>query len=177
MLDLTLHGSDLKKIEVDKILRVIGWRNDIVHKRGQLPPELPSDTLEKHLGAVLNLIGILARRRESTEAEPELAPIRETLWKMGDIIPPSIWLRASHHIRMDIKFIQGKNAATLEPRMREFVVRAGEMLRDRDRRFDPNKHLEIHFITLLDETLAWYSNGALTLAPRSDAPADSSSSP
>src|SRR6266850_655204 len=63
LLDMTLHESYIKTIEFDKVLKVIEWRNGIVHKSGRLPKELTNDTLDQHIQAVINLVEMLAERR------------------------------------------------------------------------------------------------------------------
>ena len=150
------------------MLKVIEWRNEIVHKSGRLPSGPTAEFLHEHVTAVMNLVSLLAERSTNIEANPELEPIKRSLLEIGDLIWPMIWLEDRHHVRIDVTFFH-EEADTLGSKMQETIGRASELLRARDARFDPAKHLTIHFMALPKRSLAWYRHGELT-ASRSPAP-------
>lgn len=165
LLNLTLHESYLEDIDLDKVLKVVGWRNDVVHKTGKLP-DAREEVLTDHIWAVVELVRLLAERRDNIAASPELKRITDTLRKKyeGEISYALIWLKPSHRVRMDIvMYSGGSNEPDFRARVEKLVADSAKLLRERDSRFDEHKHLTIHFRTFTENTLGWFHYGRLDL--------------
>jgi hypothetical protein len=172
LLNITLHESYLQDIDLDKILKVIGWRNDVVHKTGKLP-NVSDDILEDHILSVRSLVRMLAERRDNIAASTDLERIRAALRAKhpGAISYPQIWLKARHRVRMSIVvFLGGSKPGEPSPetRLQDLVAESVNLLRERDGRFDGAKHLTIHFRTFDEKSLAWFQHGNLNLERTDD---------
>lgn len=161
LLNLTLHESYMADIDLDKVLKVVEWRNRVTHRTGHLPRDLRGETVEDHVWAVLSLCRLLAERRDNIAATPELKTVAEALQKRFNVLWPLIWLKRSHRVRMDISFF---TAPALEERQNIFELiasEAGKLFRNRDSRFDPSGHLTIHFKEVPEKTLGWFRAGSV----------------
>ncbi|WP_337034774.1 hypothetical protein [Paenibacillus illinoisensis] len=72
MLSLTINDESLSKIDVDKVLLLIGWRNKIVHTNGNIPEGVPDVLILESLNHTLNLIQLLSNKRRYVETGKEL---------------------------------------------------------------------------------------------------------
>lgn len=163
LLNLTLHESYLKEIDLDRVLKVVEWRNKIIHKTGRLPSGIDEDTLQKNISAVFFLINLLAERRDNIIASPELNEIADVLRQKADVMWPSIWLESRHQVRIDFDLFSKKEAPDYRQKLENLVRQTIELLRKRDPRFDPIKHLTICFKHIPDGSQIWYQYGRLRL--------------
>jgi hypothetical protein len=163
LLNLTLHKSYLEKINLDKVLKVVDWRNKVTHRTGRLPAKIPEETLRQNISEVLSLIKVLAERRDNVAASTELNSIATALRIEKETLLPQVWLHPSHRIRIDIEFFW-REPPVYSGKMDILVKKAAEMLKNRDRRFDPNIHLTIHFKELDGKSLGWFKEGNLILS-------------
>lgn len=60
LLKLATEERHLKDIDLKKVRTVIGWRNGIVHEKGNLPEGLKEADLRAHLAQVYDLVEVLA---------------------------------------------------------------------------------------------------------------------
>lgn len=161
LLNLTLHESYLEDVDFDRVMKVVEWRNQVVHKTGRLPPHIPEDTLEKGVDSVLSLARMLAERRDNVAASPELRNISEALRKTEKMLWPQIWLKPGHRVRMDIQLTFIGRPAGYRETLDAVTKEAAKLLKNRDPRFEPGKHLTIHFKDLADKSIGWFSAGVL----------------
>ncbi|GAG58886.1 unnamed protein product, partial [marine sediment metagenome] len=97
LLDLTLSRESLKYVNIESVLQAIKWRNDIVHKYGNLPSGVSNNDLKQAIEDTLNLIYILVRERDQIIAEPSLIEISENIAKKYNIPTPTILLPGARH--------------------------------------------------------------------------------
>jgi hypothetical protein len=165
-LNLTLHESYLKKIDFDKVLKVVQWRNAIVHKTGGLP-SIPEDNLRENISAVLKLIGLLAERRDDEAARIEKEKIAEAL-KTKEPLFITIWVKPAHRVLIEIEYSWYPIPSDYREKIDTLITRAAQLLKERDRRFNPEKHLAIHFKNF-GKSLGRFINGSFTLRERREA--------
>jgi hypothetical protein len=149
VLDLTLPKELVAKIDADLVLKAVGWRNAVMHKTGRLPAHLDEKTLRKHVAAVLTLVRYLANRRDEIAAEPELRAVGETIAKEFGGSDPTMRQFSRHVVWVDY-FYFSKTDLPLETDMERIVARTGQLLADRDPRFELHQHLYARFLTYLD---------------------------
>jgi len=162
LLNLTLHQSFLQDIDLDKVIKVVEWRNRVMHKTGRLPAGIPEDALRDGIFAVLSLVKLLAERRDNAAAGPELQIIREALHQKEDKCLFQIWLMPSHRVRIDIEFFTMRSSSEYR-KFIALVEQADKLLKNRDEYFEVSKHLTIHFKVLGGETLGWFIAGSLRM--------------
>jgi hypothetical protein len=163
LLHLTLHESYLKEIDFDRVLKVVEWRNKIIHKTGRLPSGIDEDTLQKNTSAVFSLINLLAERRDNVIASSELNEIKDVLRRKADMMWPGIWLKSRHQVRIDFDLFSKKESLDYREKLENLVKETIELLKKRDPRFDPIKHLTICFKHIPDGSQIWYQYGRLRL--------------
>lgn len=163
ILDLTIHESWLKDINLDHVLKAVQWRNVIVHRTGRLPSEVPSGTVHEALNGVLKLARTLAELHVDVLAYLEKTRISQTVrdrWQ-EQIGWPRIWVKPWHQVVAEI-------ACFGESLSREEMQRIAEdlsvELKNRDRRFDPITHLRVTFKRIFpEESLGEYFIGRILL--------------
>jgi hypothetical protein len=60
LLDMIIEPEYLQKVDVEKILAAISWRNSVVHKTGNIPCGVTEKALNESINEVLNLITLLS---------------------------------------------------------------------------------------------------------------------
>jgi hypothetical protein len=163
LLHLTLHESYLKEIDFDRVLKVVEWRNKIIHKTGRLPSGIDEDTLQKNTSAVFSLINLLAERRDNVIASSELNEIKDVLRRKADMMWPGIWLKSRHQVRIDFDLFSKKESPDYREKLENLVKETIELLKKRDPRFDPIQHLTVCFKNIPSGSKVWYENGKLRL--------------
>ena len=161
LLNLTLHESYLQNIDLDKVLKVVKWRNGVIHKTGRLPSNIPEDILERGISAVLSLSRLLAERRDNVIATPELRKIKEALKQKTKMGWPQIWLESGHRVRIDLELFSRSDSINYREQLDTLVEESSEKLKARDPRFDPGKHLTIYIKSIFDGSTVWFRNGSL----------------
>ncbi|MBI3013738.1 MAG: hypothetical protein HYY65_01435 [Candidatus Tectomicrobia bacterium] len=168
LLNLTLHESYLADVDLDKVLRVVRWRNDVVHKSGRVF-ETREELLRDSIWAVVSLVQLLAERRDDIEASPELRKVTEALRERHhELISYSlVWLRPRHSVRMDVMlYSSAVEKEELREKLEKVATEAAELLKLRDPRFERDLHLTIHFKTFPETTVAWFRFGRLDIVSR-----------
>ncbi len=166
LLNLTLGPGELQGVEIDRVVKAITWRNDIVHKYGTIRQGIPERVQEEGIWAVIHLAGLLKTKYEELRADPELQPIvkemREGLG--GGISAPVILLRSPepHHIVADIVYIVEK-AMPDRAGLQTIVDRLADKLFARDALFDKNRRFFVSFVVLPNDVRARWGNGELTM--------------
>ncbi len=161
LLDITLGREDLNRINIQKILKTVEWRNHIIHKTGRLPKELKEDTLRDGILSVLTLATLLAQRRDQIQAEPGLQKIAKEVSDDHRVPIPTIWAMKRHHILVEIQFFFDEIPASrvFEKVSENLTIK----LKERDSRFDANKHLFIRFSEFPKKTIARWRRGNLEI--------------
>lgn len=161
LLDITLGREDLNKINIQKILKAVEWRNHIVHKTGRLPKELKEDTLRDGISSILTLAILLALRRDQIQAEPRLQKIAKEMSDDNKVPIPTIWAMQRHHILVEIQFFFDEipESHVFEKVSKDLAIK----LKERDPRFEANKHLFIRFLQFPKKTIARWRRGYLEI--------------
>lgn len=161
LLDLTLSREDLNKINIQKILQAVNWRNHIVHKTGRLPKDLKEDTIRDGISNMLTLAMLLAQRRDQIQAEPGLQKIAKKVSDNNKIPIPTIWIIRSHYILAEIQFFldQIPKSHVFEKVSTDLAIE----LKERDYRFEADKHLFVRFSQFPKKTIARWRRGALEI--------------
>lgn len=159
LLDFTLDSDDLKKIDIQKILKAVEWRNHIVHRTGHFPLHLKEKNLREGITNVLTLVLLLAKRRDQIQAQPELQEISRKISQDNDIPLPTIWLIRKHIIYVEVQFFSSPipNKSVLE----KVIHDLSEELENRDPRFEPDNHLYVRFVQFPKKTIARWRRGTL----------------
>lgn len=159
LLDLTLYSDDLKKIDIQKVLEAVKWRNHIVHRTGNFPPQLKENDLRERISSVITLTLLLAERRDQIQAQPELQEISKKISQDNDIPLPTIWLIRKHIIYVEIQFFSSPipNKSVLE----KVIHDLSEELKNRDQKFEPDNHLYVRFVQFPKKTIARWRRGTL----------------
>jgi hypothetical protein len=161
LLALTLTKDDLKDVDLNKVIRVVGWRNEIVHRTGRLPEYLTEDELRDGILNVITLVLLLAQLRGRIQAEPTLQDIAKKVSEAHKIPVPNIFVIGRHFVSVEIQFFF---AALPENGILEGVSKdLGDQLKTRDKRFIPEKHLFIRFLKFPQTTAARWRSGSLEI--------------
>ena len=144
ILDLTVHESYLKDINLDDVLKAVGWRNGIVHRTGQLPPEVPTEVVREVINAVLHLARMLAELHVDVLALPDRKKIGEAVRKSWSrrISWLRIWIKPWHRVEVEVECF-GDTLSREE--MRRIAEDLGTHLKARDPRFDPSVGLRVSY--------------------------------
>jgi hypothetical protein len=160
LLRLVLSQSDLQSANLGEVLRVVDWRNHIIHRRGNLPPGLPEKDIKTAVKAVLSLVQLLALRRDELRASPELRRIANELAERFGVPVPTFWYGLHHH---RIAFFR---VVTLPPQhqLDEMILHVRTTLDQLDIFFRAEEHLTVVFRGLLGNVLAKWSGGKWSAA-------------
>ncbi len=63
-LKLTLSQDDFNSVKVSQVLRGINWRNQVMHRVGDLPDAVDPVQLKESILSIINLCNLLAKKRE-----------------------------------------------------------------------------------------------------------------
>jgi len=161
LLDLTLTKDDLKDIDLNKVMRVVNWRNSIVHRTGRLPDQLTEEELRDGISSVLTLVLLLAQLRDGIQAEPALQDIAKKVSDTHKVPIPSIFDIGRHLIMVEMQFLF---SALPENTTLETVAKdLGKRLKSRDSRFVPERHLFIRFLKFPKVPVARWRKGSLEI--------------
>ena len=159
LLDLVLSLEDMRLIELDNIRTAIEWRNKIVHKTGKLPEYISEKELEEKINSVLTLALLLGHKRDQINSAPMLKEFSNKLAVDFNLPEPHITLVQKHLYIIDFDFIEFELPSDIERTISSVAMSASSFLTSSDHRFDPEKHLVIRFIVLLEGVRArWKKN-------------------
>ena len=144
ILDLTLHESYLKDIDIDSVLTAVKWRNGIVHRSGRLPSETPAEKISDVTRAVLTAARTLAEVTVGIGALPDRNRIGEAVEKKWSsrITAVKVWIFPWHRVTVEIDH-DGTILSRNE--MAAIVADLIPHFQGRDRRFDGGVHLLVRF--------------------------------
>lgn len=163
ILDLTMHESHLRGIKLDQVLQAVTWRNHVVHKTGQLPPDVSVAIVREHIDSVLALARTLAELYVDTAAFPDRQVIGEKLkanWSER-IGWPSLWIKPWHQVYAEVGC--GIGAQLSREEMRAIAEELGGYLKARDRRFNPTSDLQVNYKKYMGESIGKYFLGSVIL--------------
>lgn len=111
----------------------------------------------------MNLVSLLAQRRSQIEVSPEMQEIGKAIAEKYEVPIPNIWLMNRHRVLIEFAFFvivsEFPKAEVLEALAQE----ASTLLKARDNRFNPNKHLVIRYKSFMDIKARWIK-GSLQMA-------------
>jgi hypothetical protein len=162
LLNLTLDTDDLKNIDIEKLLEVVEWRNDIVHRTGHLPPHLKEEDLREGISRIFKLALLLAERGKQIQDEPKLQEIAKKISDANKVPIPNIWFRGQHYALVEIQFLFSEipERVVLEKVSQDL----SEELKKIDQRFVPERHLFIRFLQFPKKPVARWYKGKLEIA-------------
>jgi len=163
LLNLCLNSEDIKKVEFNNVLNVINWRNHIIHKTGHLPKDLPDGMIYQNINSVLNLVFLLAQRRNQIEASPEMQQIGKNISEKHDVPIPSIWLLDRHRVLVEFVFYVIPSNFPEVQVLEALALEASTLLSARDKRFNPPEHLYMRYYSFRDIKARWFK-GSLQMA-------------
>lgn len=155
---------------IDKVFKTVGWRNKITHSTGNIPAEIPHDTVKAGIDAVLRLARGLAERRDGIRAQEDLDKIAALLRQSWEsILIISIRQLPWHEVSIEVRFIEIKSfLAQLEGTMNSIAAKASELLAERDKRFVSEEHLTVTF-HVGEKQVGYYLSGVLLMpTPKAD---------
>ncbi len=164
ILDLTLTADNLKDINLKKILAAVKWRNAITHGTGHLPQNLPDSKVRDVIGEVLTLITLLTYESTQAAATPAIRAISWAIYEKHKLSRPTLWILHNHRVLARFAFfprIEGFPSAQVLIPMVDDLTRH---LKERDSRFEPDKHLVVHFLVFPNELRASWRKGNLEFA-------------
>ncbi|MBZ5645908.1 MAG: hypothetical protein LAN37_01640 [Acidobacteriia bacterium] len=144
ILELVLTPDEIKKLELDRVLKAISWRNEIVHKTGHLPKNLPDRDCDAAIYRVLELARFLARQRDVIRSGPELERLADAIADEMKVPPPLIQIGRGRRlvIRFDLSPESARPTKDELLKLTEFVSAKCKEYQDR---IDPEKHLFLSF--------------------------------
>ncbi len=163
LLDLCLHPDDIKKIEFNKVLATINWRNEIIHKSGHLPQSLPEANIREYISSVLQLVFLLSGERNQIETMPEMQGIGMELSKRTSAPFPNIRVVGKHKVIMEFNIFPIPADFPGPDKLEEIAQEAVKLLSKRDKRFKAEEHLYIRFYCFPKKLRAYWSKGVLTI--------------
>lgn len=161
LLDLCLNPDDTKKVEFDNIFTAIGWRNEIIHKSGHLPRDLPDEIIITRILSVLELVNLLAGLRNQIENMPELQEIGKKISKQTSAPLPNISIVGKHKIVMEFTYFAFLGEFPDLEKLNAVAQEAKKLLSERDKRFCAEEHLYIRFYSFPNELRAIWRKGIL----------------
>lgn len=72
ILPLTVNAESLAKIDINSVLRLIKWRNKIVHAIGDIPEGTQQNLIKESFDNVIQLIDLLSNKKSIVESSDEL---------------------------------------------------------------------------------------------------------
>jgi len=165
LLDFCLDPDDIAKIEFNNVLTAIRWRNHVMHKTGHLPNNLPEDKIQKNIISVLELVSLLAMRRNQIETSPEMQKIGKMISEKLNVPLPNILATGSHRVLIEFVFFVIPSNFPKTQVLEEIAQEASKLLSERDPRFIPEKHLYIKYYLFPREIRARWYKGTLHLVP------------
>lgn len=151
---------------INKVLKAIEWRNDVVHDSGRLPTGLTEQTIREGITSVLGLAMYIAGKRDELAGEPQMRTVVSKLskeWGFSFSGPmPSLIAHGQHRVTANVNYISPRSIPNVE-QMNAMVDRIASLLAEEDPGFDKSRHLTVKFTALPGVTRARWSMGKMTL--------------
>jgi hypothetical protein len=154
LLQLTLKPENLKNINWKSIVQAINWRNKIMHASGDFPANTQKADIVDGILAIINLSIFLGYETERLLAYHPLHEIALKVKDENSLESLSLELTNRHGVRAYSTLIERTDFPT-----KEQVIRIAEnlstLLSNRDKIFDPNKHLLLEIFDLGERRAVW----------------------
>lgn len=166
VLQLLTEEKDLASVNLDMVLKTIGWRNDVAHE-GKLPADVSESDVRQGIANVVEASQILRLKIHQVESEPMFQTIAEKVKQKSN--SPWCWLYpvTQRKIYMDLTVF--KDSSDLTKRwVEEIISMCAELVRAQRPHFDPKQDLyaKIHGLSRL-QPFAVYTKGEVRiLQPR-----------
>jgi hypothetical protein len=162
LLDLTLHETDLRSVDLGKVAAVVNWRITVTNRTGRLP-NIPRVQVADHLSAVFKLTFLLAERAEQASASPEIQAIARAIWETHDLATPTIRVLPHHRVAVDFLVFAATTEEMTHEKLEAIIADLIRQLRARDSRFREDQHLTVIFTRFPSELVAGWARGSLTM--------------
>lgn len=163
LLNLCLHSEDIKQVEFNNVIKAIRWRNHVIHRTGHLPKNLPESTIYQNINSILNLVFLLAHRRNQIDISPDMQQIGKNISEKHKAPIPNIWLVDRHRFLVEFVFYVIPSNFPEAQVLENLALETSTQLSARDRRFNPQEHLYIRYYSFRDIKARWYK-GSLQMA-------------
>jgi len=141
-------------VNIDDILEIIKWRNNIIHKAGNIPKNISRTNIKEGIDKVLLLVNLLAILNEHLEI---LNLIKDVARKYN-IDEPRLIKRGIHDVYISIEIIGDKEKIH---KINHDLILALESYEKIDPKFQIYKHLRIIYSDSQKQSVAKFTNGNL----------------
>lgn len=167
VLDLTLEPSEIQRVDLAEIKKVVNWRNSIIHKTGNLPAELSDEEVSVGVNSVFTLIFLLAQKERDISISPEMQKIVIQINadhpKFGY---PTLRKLGNHKFSVDFLVVpyepSAEDPSTFEGVVGDLSIQLGV----RDAKFKADKHLTVKFFRIPWDIIARWHGGNLEILSR-----------
>ncbi len=143
LLNIILTKEKISEIDIDKILKAVNWRNNIIHTTGNFPNNLDIEVIKNHIVEVWNLVKILSQYYSKISAEPELDQIAKSIEKKPHIKCPTIEYIDRHTVW--IRFIHLIDLVPEIEIVNEAIIRIIKIFEEKDKYFNAKENLIVDF--------------------------------
>ncbi|MCI0427900.1 MAG: hypothetical protein L0Z46_07800 [Nitrospiraceae bacterium] len=162
ILDLTLAPDDMQTFELEKVMAAVKWRNQVTHRTGHLPVELPEQQIVEGINEVIRLTYLLGQRANHAGSPPEVRAVAEYISEKHSISRPSLWMLSGHKAFAEFDVcLQGPDTYPVSDRLISVVEDLSQRLRNLDADFVPEEHLYVRFSEFPHRLRAWWHKGKL----------------
>lgn len=121
LLEMTTNLNDFDRVDTHKVDKAIKWRNDIMHRTGELrekDPEVISDVLDH----VKGLIIYLGTRLETVAIAPEIDKVIEKIRQQYSVPVPKVF-RMNRIYTVHFRYFQGDDYKYPDTKQMEEIIR------------------------------------------------------
>lgn len=146
LLNVTFEEWEIDDIDIDRVLKTITWRNDIVHKTGnRLPVDTPK-IIEDALEQVRNLIFNIRFKIDKTRDDLEFGKMGVKLSEKHKVPMPMMIRRFTYAVAVRFIYIESLEPLPVEQKMTEIIVDITKLLQGYDCRLGDYLNLKVGFI-------------------------------
>lgn len=159
ILRLIMSDTDLSGIDLDKVLKVINWRNHVVHREGKLPDEAKEENVRKNFVHIWTLSAILRTKIREIEQAPIFKSLTDELRENLNI--RYLWVSPRgkrKRAKLGVRYISD---VPPDNEIEKIAKTAEGLLSEKIPDFKPKQDFYARFYTYPNKTIARYYNGKL----------------
>lgn len=158
--EFTFEEEELHRIDLKKILKSINWRNIIVHKSGDFPPNIKKIDKIEGISELINFVRLLELKVIQITSLPKILEIKKYIIYKYNILDFYIEKQRNHKIYTKFYNSQ-KEGLWKEEKINNINNDIFDQLKKIDRRFDPKEHFLALYIELPNNIWAKFWRGSL----------------